>query len=241
MHRSRLAHFSPSFFVLLSLVGIGAVLVGFAKTFIYPLFAGTKTWPYSIYLHAMFVFGWIILFLVQSILVQRRNLKLHRQLGKVGFFIALGAAVSIIPAALFQCERELKQGLGQTAVSSILGAVLSSAIFFTLVALAIGYKRKPAIHKRLMLLATIVLLWPAWFRWRHYFPSVPRPDIWFGIVLADSLILLAFVWDWKRNTSIHPVLLFTGLAIIVEQTLEIILFDSPGWRIVANLIYETFQ
>jgi len=227
-----------NFFVLMAIVAILVILIGFLKTFIIPLLTGTKTWPWVIYLHAGFAFGWVTLFLLQSILIKSKKYKVHFTLGRWGVFIALGAAITIIPAALYQCERELKEGLGQTAISAILGACSSALIFLLLVVFAITYRKKPQVHKRLMLLATIVLIWPAWFRWRHYFPSIQRPDIWFAVVLADSLIIIAFIWDWVKNKRIHPALLYTGFFIIAEQCTELIIFDSPGWRLIANAIYN---
>lgn len=227
-----------TFFTAIAWLGIIAILVGFLKTFIIPIISGTKTWPMAIYAHAFFVFGWVVIFLTQSLLIQNRKYNTHIFIGKWGAFIALGAAISIIPAALYQVERELKEGLGQTAISPIVGSVASATMFLSLVTLAIVYRKSPQIHKRLMLLATILLIWPAWFRWRHYFPSVERPDIWFAVVLADSLIIVAFIWDWLRNQRIHPALLCGGLFIISENVMEILLFDSSGWRIIANALYN---
>lgn len=229
---------TPSLFTSLALLGILAILVGFLNTFIIPLVSGTKTWPLSIYLHGAFVFGWVILFLLQSVFIQQKKHKAHFSLGRLGTFIAIGAAISILPAALYQCERELKEGLGEIAISAIVGSVSSALMFLTFVSLGIYFRKKPAIHKRFLLLATIVLIWPAWFRWRHYFPSVARPEIWFSVVLADSLILVAFIWDWFRHQRIHPALLFGGLFIITENILEIFFFDSAPWRTIAHFIYD---
>ena len=228
----------PTFFTAIALLGIIAILVGFLKTFIIPIMSGTKTWPMTIYAHAFFAFGWVFIFLTQSLLIQNKKYKTHIFIGRWGAFIALGAAISIIPAALYQVERELKEGLGQTAISPIVGSLASATVFLSLVTLAIVYRKTSQIHKRLMLLATILLIWPAWFRWRHYFPSVERPDIWFAAVLADSLIIVAFIWDLIKSKRIHPALLYGGLFIIAENVLEIVLFDSPGWRVVANGVYN---
>lgn len=231
----------PTFFTAIAFVGIAAVLIGFLKTFIVPILSGTKTWPFSIYLHASFVFGWLLIFLTQSILIQNRKYKIHIAIGRWATIVAIGASISIIPAALYQCKRELGEGAGQVAISSILGSFTSACIFLLLVAFAVGYRKKPQTHKRLMLLATIILIWPAWFRWRHYFPTVKRPDIWFAVVLSDSLIIVAFIWDWLKNKSIHSSLLFTGLFIVAEHCIEIIFFDSSVWRTIANSIYNTFS
>ena len=230
-----------TFFTAIAIIGIIAILVGFSKTFIIPLVSGTKTWPLTIYAHAFFVFGWVIIFLTQSLLIQNKKYKIHIFIGRWAAFIAVGAAISIIPASLFQIERELKEGLGQTAISSIVGSLASASMFLILVTLGILNRKRPQVHKRFMLLATIILIWPAWFRWRHYFPSVERPDIWFAVVLSDSLILVAFIWDWLKNKYIHPALLYGGLFIIAENVMEILLFDSKGWRVLANSLYTFFN
>lgn len=227
-----------SFFTAMALLGIMVILAGFLKTFIIPVTAGTKTWPVAIYVHGSLVFGWVLIFLVQSLLIQHKKYKTHMFIGRWATLIAVGAAFSIIPAALYQCERELNEGAGQTAISSIVGSLASATMFLAFVTLGIVYRKKAPIHKRLILLATILLIWPAWFRWRHYFPSVERPDIWFAVVLADSLILVAFIWDWLKNKRIHPALLYGGLFILAENVMEILLFDSSGWRVIANALYN---
>lgn len=227
-----------TFFSAIAILGMIAILVGFLKTFIIPIISGTKTWPIAIYAHAGLVFGWVLIFLIQSLLIQNKKYKTHIFIGRLAAFFAVGAAVSIIPAALYQCDRELKEGLGQTAISSIVGSLASATMFLALVTFGVVYKKNSQAHKRLMLLATILLIWPAWFRWRHYFPSIERPDIWFAVVLSDSLIIVAFIWDWLKNNRIHPALLFGGLFIIAENIMEILLFDSNGWRVIANGIYN---
>ncbi|HEY0731595.1 MAG TPA: hypothetical protein VGD33_04195, partial [Chitinophagaceae bacterium] len=125
------------------------------------------------------------------------------------------------------------------AFSALLGTATSALMFFVLVFAAILNQNKPEVHKRLMLLATIIVLWPAWFRFRHYFPSVPRPDIWFGVVLADSFIILAWIRDKIRYGKIHPVLLYVGMLIILEHAIEIMLFDSVNWRILSKMVYHS--
>lgn len=225
----------------MGLLGLFAVLTGFATTFIIPVSKGTFKAPAIIYVHGAFAFCWVCLFLAQAVLIKTRKFPVHRILGFAGVFIALGAAVTIIPVGMYQVERDLANGLGETAISSLVGSVTSAILFVSLAYAGILKRRRPETHKRLMLLATIVLLWPAWFRFRHYFPSVPRPDVWFGVVLADSLIIIAFIRDKLVRGSIHPVLLYTGLFIMAEHTFEVGMFDSEPWRFVANHLYKFFS
>jgi hypothetical protein len=180
-----------SFFFIMAVVGLLAVVIGFAKTFFIPVIGGSFDAPASVHIHGSFAFAWVILFAVQSGLIHFKNYRLHQYLGIFGLFIAAGLAVTLIPVGIFTVRRDLANGFGDTAYMGLLGNLMSGLLFFSLVLAGIIKRNKLDYHKRLMLLATIVILWPAWFRFRHYFPSVPRPDIWFGWVLADSLIVIA--------------------------------------------------
>lgn len=227
----------PSFFLIMGWIGIFSVLIGFSKTFIMPVSAGSFEAPFIIYLHGTFAFSWIILYLTQTHLIHSKSYRIHMTLGYWGIFLALGVAITMLPAGVYQVERELKEGLGETAISGILGTCTTAIIFLALVFSAIFYRKNSERHKRFMLLAIIVVLWPAWFRFRHYFPSVPRPDIWFAVVLTDCFIVIAWLRDKFVNGKIHPVLGYIGLLIIVENIIEILLFDSNSWRSVSKVVY----
>jgi hypothetical protein len=182
----------------------------------------------------------IFFFILQAIVIKFKNFSLHRSLGYLGLFIALGTVATLPAAGLFQVKKELSQGEGETAVSSMVGIMTTAFIFIGLVGSGYGYLKKPKIHKRLLLLATIVLLWPAWFRFRHYFPWVPRPDIWFCVVLADSLILFSWIADTLPYGKVHPVLFYGGLIKMAKHVFEVLLFDSEPWRLWAKSIYALF-
>ncbi|MBP7558179.1 MAG: hypothetical protein KA821_18015 [Chitinophagaceae bacterium] len=237
---SRTPKHKTFFFVAIGLTGLFAILTGFGKTFISPSLKGQFSAPPVIYIHGALAFSWVLLFLTQSLLVRAKQSRIHMRLGRIGLFIALGILITMIPVGLFQAHRELTAGLGGVAYSAILGTIISGLLFFVLVTLAIVWRRKPVYHKRIMVLATIVLLWPAWFRFRHYFPNIPQPEIWFALVLADSLILIAWAWDWWRHRQIHPSWLYGGLFIIIEQSIEVYLFDTPGWRNLGKSLFELF-
>jgi hypothetical protein len=231
----------PSYFLFVGIIGVLAVLIGFGRTFLIPVAAGTFQAPLIIYVHGGFAFAWVLLFLMQTILLRKGQLPVHRRMGYTGVIVALGAAVTMIPAGLYQIERDLIKGLGETAVSSIVGVITTAVIFFGLVTAGVIYRSRPQVHKRLMLLATLTLLWPAWFRFRHYFPAVPRPDIWFALVLADLFIVIAIVWELVYYKKVHPVLLYVGLFIIAEHVLEVVNFDSPYWRTMAAFVYSVVK
>lgn len=165
----------------------------------------------------------------------------HRQLGRAGLPLAIGVALTMIPAGFFQATRDAAAGDGPTGISGFLGVFTSGALFVALVAAGIVARRDREAHARWLLLATLVVAWPAWFRFRHYFPGVPRPDLWFAVVLAYVWIPVAVVRDRVTRGYVHPVLVWGGLAVIAEQSFEVWAFDSPWWRALAHVLYGWMQ
>ena len=219
----------------MGLVGFFAVFVGFGKTL--PPAIRDPTTPVALYIHGALAFSWLCLFFIQATLIRFDNFRLHRILGVLGIFIAIGTALSLMPAGVYQVQLELDRGSGESSYSTMVGVATSATIFLSLVIAGILNRKNPQTHKRLMLLSTIVLLWVAWFRFRHYFPSVPRPDIWFGLVLPNSLIIIAWIWDIVANRRLHPALGWVGGFIIVDGIIETILFDNPTWRLLGKNIF----
>lgn len=229
-----------SLYTLLGAIGLAAVLIGFSKTFIIPVTNATFSAPLIIYVHGFLALSWIVLFLFQAYLIKAENWPTHMTMGMLGLLIAVGVALTIPFAGAYQVEKDIAQGLGDMAVSTIIGTFTSALVYISLVLAGLRYRKSPETHKRLMLLATLVVLWPAWFRFRHFFPSIPNPEIWFALVLADSLIIVAWIWDKIANGRIHPTLIYVGSFVIIEQTFEVLTFDSEPWRAVAKAIYTLF-
>lgn len=224
-----------SFFMTIGLIGFVAVFIGFGKT-LPPAIRDVKT-PSIVFIHGAFAFGWLCLFFIQATLMKLNNFRAHRALGFLGLFIAIGTAMTMLPAGATTVQKNLNEGLGETSYSSLVGVATSAVMFLAIVIAGIINRKNPQTHKRLMLLATILVLWVAWFRFRYYFPSVPRPDIWFGLVLPDSLILISWIWDKLVNGRLHPVLGWVGALIIIEQSCEVFLYDSPVWRSLGKVIF----
>ena len=229
------------FYSAMGAIVLFAVLVGFGRTYAVPMARGTFEAPAVVHVHGAFAAAWILLFLTQPLLVRFRHVKLHRQIGRIGLPLAIGVAVTMIPAGFFQATREAAAGAGPTGISSVLGVFTSGALFVGLVIAGIVARKDREAHARWLLLATLVVVWPAWIRWRHYFPSVPTPDFWFAIVLAYIWIPIAAIRDRYVRGSVHPVIAWGGLLVIVEQGMEVVAFDWPPWRATAHVLYRWLE
>lgn len=239
IHQQPLPKKRANYFFTASLIALAIVLTGFYKTFIIPSFQGTFEAPLVIYLHGFFLFLWSLVFIAQTILIRKR-FKLHRLLGFSSLILVGGIVISTMASGVYVMKRDLAAGLGEIAISSLVGTFTTPLVFASFVAAGTFYKRKPEIHKRLMLLAMIAILWPAFFRFRHYFPSVPNPELVFAMIIPNSMILLAALWEKLSIGRIHGVYLTAGAALFAENAVETWLFDSPGWRVTAHWLADFF-
>lgn len=223
----------------MAMVAIAAVTIGFSTTYFIPVAGGTFAGPLVAHVHGLLFMAWIAMVLLQPMLIRQRRSDLHRKLGLIALPLAVAMAISGLGVGTFAVSRDLAAGVGDIAYSQLIGVVAAMIIFVLYVSIAAASRKKPDWHKRMMLLATITVLWPAWFRFRHLLPFVPHPDIILGVVVSDSLVLVAMVRDRLKFGQIHPAYLIFGLLLIAEHVGEIFLFDTPIWRTVAKAIYQT--
>lgn len=211
-------------------------LAGFSRTFFLPLFAGGFEAQPIVYAHGLLLYGWVALFLVQTLLVHRRRTGLHRTLGWWGAGLGLGVVLSTLAVAHLAARRVLGQAGPDQASGELLVVIIEMAMFSALLVAAILQRARPDTHKRLMLLALIGLLGPAWFRFRHFFPPVENPLFLYSIVLADSLILIAAAWDWLVTRRLHPIWPLVGGLMVAIHCFEVFGFGTPPYQTLANLL-----
>jgi uncharacterized membrane protein YozB (DUF420 family) len=214
-----------TFYLAFGAMAVAAVLIGFSTTYFISGPRGSLNIPWLVHVHGWTAMSWVGLLVAQVILVRSGRSRLHRQMGKLAIPLALSVWGSGIAVGVWVVERDLP-GQGDSAYESLSGTIISLTMFLALAIAAVLLRRKPDWHKRLMVLATIVVLWPAFFRFRHLMPFVPRPDLLLGLLLADLPILIAAVRDRLRWGRVHPAWAFVGSAVFVEQAVETLAFGS---------------
>jgi hypothetical protein len=209
---------------------------GFFLTYLRPIAAGTFEGPPLAHVHGALLSAWLLLVVAQTTLVRKR-LPLHRKLGWAALALAPLVAVSTALIGAEGARRDILR-IGPSGADQMIGAITTPLAFLLLVAGALLTRTKPQWHKRLILLATAAILWPAWFRWRHFLPTIPRPDIWLGVVAADLPIAIAALRDRIRFGAVHPAFWTAGVALGIEQASEVMLFGTDGWHRVALSLLE---
>lgn len=232
-------HKRPRVFFLAIAVALATVVaLGFSCTFFIPLFTGEFVAPAIFFVHGGLFFTWIALFVLQATWIRVRRVTWHRMTGWFAVGLVLPMAVSLVGVGVAVCRRDLALGQGDAAISQIVGTCTAAIMFVALVAAGVLYRRRPAVHRRLLLLATVGITWPAFQRLRHLI-WVPQYEIWLGVVLANVPIVVAMLHDLRSTGRIHRVY-WLGVLLIAEEALEVTLYDTQGWRVVARVLFNLF-
>ena len=149
------------FYTGASLAIVIVVFVGFAPTYYLKGYFQTAPLPLVNHLHGVVFTGWIVLFAAQVRLVAVHRVDLHRRLGVAGAWLA-GAVVTLgVTAALLSGRHNFAAG-NDGALAFLVIPFGDMLTFCVLTTAGLYYRRRPDVHRRLMLLATVTLLGAAW-------------------------------------------------------------------------------
>jgi hypothetical protein len=151
--------FRPSFYFWIAFVMAVYVFGGFSLAALQRYLTNdATTMPPVVHLHGVTFISWMTLLMVQTWLINVKNVPLHRSLGTFG--IALGTAVlftGMLITALRMSSGPPTAPFYYDLFYLSLAALGGFGILFTL---AIRHVRDPENHRRLILFATIPLLPP---------------------------------------------------------------------------------
>lgn len=213
-------------YILAAIVTPLIVLAGFARTYYLKPFFGTPDLPGRIvHLHGIVMTAWVLLFITQISLAATRRTRVHQRLGIAGGVLAALVVIVGVLTALFAAARG--HSPGPPALAFLVVPLGDMLIFAVLIGLALYFRRKLQIHKRLMLLAAINLLTPAIARIPLSFITNGGPLAFFGLT---DLVLLGFVaYDTIKHRRLHPVFLWGSIFVIALQPLRLLLAGTSVW------------
>ena len=231
------AHLSPArmtathrFFISISLLCVAIAILGFWPSYFSPLVRGIVEQPPVIHFHAAVFSGWLLLFVSQIAFASTGRIDLHRKLGRVG----IGYGVVIIAVGIFtafsQFADRVEAGMLIEAQRRLLAPLTDMIVFPIFFGAAVLYRRKPEIHKRLMLVATTTLLVAAALRLSFLGDPLPRTV---RLLVWLSPIFFAMGYDFHAKRLIHPVYVI-GLASLLILSQRGSLVETDAWLAVSG-------
>ena len=209
------------FFVYVAVAMLVVVALGFGRSFyLRPVFID-RPLPAYLVLHGTVMTAWYLLFLAQVLLVDRRRVDLHRKLGIFGVALAAAVVLTAIQVQLNLVPRMISLGMVSrpedmpVALGFALSSMSSLVPFVALIAMAVLFRRKASMHKRLMFWAMVWTIGPAFAGGRPlgevldplvqpHLPFFPSDLFWLAALLA---------YDWKTEKRILAVT-WAGFAVL---------------------------
>lgn len=229
------------FYVWMAGVFVLVAFGGFTPTFWARLAAGTFHAPPIVYIHGALLFTWTCFFFAQTALVDSGRTFNHRSWGLAGIALFSVLLCSILVTEVTVLARSQAAGFGEAERRFSAVTLLAWPLMATLFALAIINIKKPEVHKRFMMVLMIAMMTPAIARvFLTLFapPGAAGPPPPFVSVppslVADLLLLVAIIRDWRTCGRPHPVYVFGGLALVAQQALVVPISGTAAWMSVAH-------
>lgn len=221
------------FFLAFVLLAWFAVYQGFAAT-IERRFNGTADYPapWALEVHVWSFFGWMTLLTLQIGLIRFRRPAWHRTLG-IGLLI-LVPVMAFTALAAEGYSQHFYAAKDPENIRFYIIPLTSVLMFVAVAAAAFATRHDPSAHKRLILIATAVILTAAFGRWFGREIEQAIGSGFWGVLLSnfggvDLTIAAAMLYDQITRGRPHPVYWKAVPPVLLVQIAAAVIYNLPGW------------
>jgi hypothetical protein len=224
--------FARWYFPSMAVVMIVMAVAGFAPSIVNP---SQRNGPMTLLLavHGILFFLWLLLFLLQTTLIAARRTDLHRRMG----IVAIVLLVALVPLSYIVTVQMVRRGFdlsGDQLLRSHPDVLLGSIFNFfavvefpVLAGVALIYRRRKEIHKRLMLFANMALMGPPITHFLGHFGLLSPFTVLAGLAL---LFLSAVAADFLMARRVHPLTTKLAILLFLFQPLQAIVGNTVAWH-----------
>jgi len=235
-------------FVFMAALFVVTTLVGFIPDVIdktAAIQAGQRPpWPIVAHFHAVVMGSWLLLLLAQAFLMATGRGAFHKQLGMTAVVMAPAVVVAgfFMTTTMYHFNWALLQTappdvaeVGKKFLGSLLMTQAQTGILFgVFVTWALLVRRtQPGMHKRLLILATVLPL-PAAIDRIGWLPTSYPDSVLSPYLYALLWIAPMFCWDLIRTGRVHRAYLVWGALFVPTSLVIMQLWFSPWWIAIAE-------
>jgi hypothetical protein len=226
------------FFVAMASLFPMMVVIGFTPDYQAISSGGLEVY-WFLHVHGAIMVSWLLVFLAQAVLAAKGNLKFHRKLGLIS--VVLGVLVFLsIGIATVHAKIAYSPPLGDADAWGILSLQLYGFILFGLLfTWGILTRKNAAAHKRLLLLATLILMQAAVDRIR-FLPGL-NVALYIRFIYLDALVIPLFIYDLLTVRHIHKITMIGMACIVFLQFTVTMAWGSPAWNKLAYNLFVPFM
>jgi hypothetical protein len=223
------------FYVGISLFMVALVLAGFWPSYFGPLLRGVTARPPVIQIHGIVFVGWMVLLVTQVAMVAVGRTALHRRIGSFGviygFLVLLMGVIAGVAAPVMHFKN------GEWTFDRAAGFLLISlgdmALFGSFFIAAMIYRRKPEVHKRLIVMATIALLFAAVGRMSFIQIQALLLPLWLSPLLAGM------AYDLLTRRKVHATYIVGGVWLLIGFS-RVFFTESESWLRIGRVLLRPF-
>jgi FtsH-binding integral membrane protein len=214
------------------------VVWGFAPSFFLrgwltppPSYIDRPDWMSWIFIaHGLLATAWLVLFAAQTVLIGRKQLRLHKAIGQS----VMPLYFVLVATGLFVGYIGARYGFHLVPFDSVTFSAVPWLVILVFAVLGwagLNERRDPQRHKRLMLLATIALADAGIARVTMFHGLLPP---WFNIT---SLLLLPLIaWDLATLRRVHRTTVKGGLLVAATLLLAVPIGMTKPWHALVTTI-----
>jgi hypothetical protein len=190
--------------------------------------------------HGTAMTAWVVLFLVQSLLIPARKLRIHMKLGWGAIAVALVVTVSGFMVAVESVRSVPLVPFWGMAYRQFLMVMLAEVALFSLFVLAgVLSRKKPRVHRSMMTLASLSILAGATVRMPILFPMFGEGG-WLGIFGPIFTLGIVFLLIRSLLGRAFDRWFATGYAVMIVTYVAASKFAvSDAWSYLAKAIFNT--
>lgn len=195
--------------------------------------------PLILHIHALSFTLWLVLLTAQILLVRKRRVADHRRLGVAGAALIPVMVLSGFFSEVYSQRYYLAHPPDSQAFFIL---PISYVIAFGILASAAILRRgDPSAHKRLMFLATTVIVGAAYARWWGRALEALVGDGYWGLIVhafagTNLFLAAAVIYDLLTRGRVHRVLALGVPALLASELVASWIYHAPWWRPVAHAI-----
>ena len=232
--------FRPSFYFCIAAVMALFIFGGFSLAALQRSLTGvTNEFPPVVHLHGVTFISWITLLMVQTYLINVKNVALHRTLGSFG--IALGTAVLFTGALISLLGMSNGDRSSPFFYDLMYLSVMALLGFGFLFTLAIRQVRNPENHRRLILFATIPILPPGINRMYQVVFQLDYLPVLATYLTMAAIATAILVHDWRTLGKFTKASMVGASVVFAQELLHIPISNSAAFvqltEILSGLMY----
>jgi hypothetical protein len=205
-------------------------IAGFGPTYFLKGFYDKPALSPLLHVHGAIYTLWLVLLVVQSGFVAARRVDLHKQLGIASALVA----AAMIPIGVMTAIEGARRGVATPGLEPLVFMVfpIGALVMFTgFIGAALWYRRKPEIHRRLILLGTVSIMTPAIAR----LPFTGRNPV-LALTLSLLFIVAGMIHDWKTRRRVHPLYIVGAVIIFLSGPVRSAIGHTEVWQSFARFL-----